>query len=296
MAQANDLEVTQWQQRLARFPLASASAGAGRIVYRDAGAGTTAAVPLVLLHGIGSGSPSWVAQLEGLSERRRVLAWDAPGYAESTPVQPASPHAEDYAAVLEAWLDALGIARVHLVGHSLGALMAGAFARRAPERLASLLLLAPAGGYGAAEPAIRDEKRRARLALLDQYGPAGLAERRSGNLNAPGASEAARAWVRWNMARIRPDGYRQATELLANGDLAGDLSAWRAIPSTRGPVRVAVGSDDAITTPQACARIAAAADVALDVLPGLGHACYIEDGAGLTTLIEGFVENAEHQA
>ncbi|RAF14428.1 alpha/beta fold hydrolase, partial [Burkholderia multivorans] len=74
-----------------------------------------AALPVVLLHGIGSGAASWVRQLDALGASRRVLAWDAPGYGASTPVHGASPSAVDYAASLDAWLDALGIARCVLV-------------------------------------------------------------------------------------------------------------------------------------------------------------------------------------
>ena len=43
------------------------------------------------------------------------------------------------------FLDALGVSRAHLVGHSLGGAVIAAVARAAPERVASLMLLAPAG-------------------------------------------------------------------------------------------------------------------------------------------------------
>uniref|UniRef100_UPI00016A5482 alpha/beta fold hydrolase n=1 Tax=Burkholderia ubonensis TaxID=101571 RepID=UPI00016A5482 len=123
---------------LERFPEQRAPAGAaGTIGYRAAGAqhaGRT--LPVVLLHGIGSGAASWVCQLDALGASRRVFAWDAPGYGASTPVHGASPAASDYAAALAAWLDALGIDRCVLVGHSLGAIIAGGFARVMPERIA----------------------------------------------------------------------------------------------------------------------------------------------------------------
>ena len=66
-------------------------------------------------------------------------------------------------------------------------------------------------------------KRDARLAMLAELGPQGLAEQRSANMLSAHASDAARDWVRWNMARIVPQGYAQATHLLANADLAADL-------------------------------------------------------------------------
>lgn len=252
------------------------------IGYREAGATHPHAMPVVLLHGIGSGAASWVRQLESLGATRRVLAWDAPGYGASTPVAPASPVASDYAAALADWLDALDIERCVLVGHSLGAIVAGAFAAEYASRVEGLLLVSPASGYGAASAEVRETKRDARLAMLAELGPQGLAEQRSANMLSAHASDAARDWVRWNMARIVPQGYAQATHLLANADLAADLKRYR------GRIAVAVGAADAITTPAACERIAQAAGVSLQVIPNAGHAGYIESPAAYTTLIDAF--------
>ncbi len=227
------------EARLARFPRSRSSPRRSRpwVIAKRAQRNRDA-LPLVLLHGIGSGAASWVQQFEALGATRRVLAWDAPGYGASTPVAPASPSAADYADVLRGWLDALGIERCVLVGHSLGAIIAGAFAAAHPQRVAGLLLLSPAGGYGAAAAEVRESKRDQRLAMLAELGPAGLAEKRSANMLSAHADDTARAWVRWNMARIVPHGYAQATHLLANADLAADLArfhgriAWRWAPTT----------------------------------------------------------------
>jgi len=242
----------------------------------------TSALPLVLLHGIGSGAASWVQQLEALGGTRRVLAWDAPGYGASTPVTPSSPKATDYAEVLRDWLDALAIERCVLVGHSLGAIIAGAFAAANPQRVAGLLLISPAAGYGAAAAGVRESKRDQRLAMLAELGTAGLAEKRSANMLSPHADDKARAWVRWNMARIVPHGYAQATHLLANADLAADLARFH------GRINVAVGADDTITPPSACARLAHAARTPLQVVPRAGHAGYIEAADAYTAIIDTF--------
>ncbi|ALK32407.1 alpha/beta fold hydrolase [Burkholderia plantarii] len=279
--------------RLPAFPARRIDVAPARAVgYREAGAPPAAGphagrLPIVLLHGIGSGAASWVQQLDTLGAARRVLAWDTPGYGESSPVAPASPQAGDYAAVLADWLDALGVARCVLVGHSLGAIVAGRFAATHGARVAGLLLLSPAAGYGAASEAVRAQKRDARLAMLAELGPQGLAERRSANMLSPSASEPARQWVRWNMARVVPAGYAQATHLLANADLAADLAG------RRGPVMVAVGEHDGITPPEACARLARAAGVPLQLIPNAGHAGYIEAPAACDALIDAFARRCE---
>lgn len=282
---------------LARYPLRESVLGARVLGYREApgpvDGGDT--MPVVLLHGIGSGAVSFVQQLDALGATRRVLAWDAPGYGVSTSVEAASPRAADYAAVLGSWLDALGVRCCVLLGHSLGAVIAGAFAAAHPSRVAGLLLLSPAGGYGAASPEVRVSKRDARLRMLAELGPAGLARERSANMLSAHAGEAARDWVRWNMARIVPRGYAQATHLLANADLAADLDVLAASPHVVCRA-VAVGADDAITPPAACQRIADAARVQLQVVPRAGHAGYVEAGAGFNELIDTFCRGIDASA
>ncbi|MGY6117445.1 alpha/beta fold hydrolase [Paraburkholderia strydomiana] len=272
------------EARLARFPARQIELANQRVLsHREAdGAAANDALPLVLLHGIGSGAASWVQQLEALGANRRVLAWDAPGYGMSTPVAPESPVAADYASVLTEWLDALHIERCVLVGHSLGAIIAGAFAAVHPQRVSGLLLLSPAGGYGAACAEVRETKRDQRLAMLNELGPQGLADKRSANMLSSHASDEARTWVRWNMSRVIDRGYAQATHLLANADLAADLARFK------GRVNVAVGADDTITTPAACERLALVAGTQLQVVPRAGHAGYIEASAAYTAIIDTF--------
>jgi pimeloyl-ACP methyl ester carboxylesterase len=274
-------------ETLARFPDMHIDTAHGITAYREAGVSHLHTLPVVLLHGIGSGAASWVRQLDVLGAKRRVLAWDAPGYGVSTRVANESPVASDYANALRAWLDALNITRCVLVGHSLGAIVAGSFAASAPERVAGLLLISPAAGYGAASKQLRESKRDARLKMLNELGPQGLARERSANMVSQYADDTAREWVRWNMARIVPEGYAQATHLLANADLAADIARFH------GRIAVAVGAEDAITPPAACAPIAQAAHVSLQVMPRAGHAGYVESPAAYTALIDSFCQGIE---
>ena len=87
-------------------------------------------IPLMLLHGISSGAASWHKQmaLNGF----RVLAWDMPGYGESPMLAAERANAGDYADALAAMLDRAGVWQAVLVGHSLGALVASAFAAPRP--------------------------------------------------------------------------------------------------------------------------------------------------------------------
>jgi pimeloyl-ACP methyl ester carboxylesterase len=241
--------------------------GQGALTWREAGRGPA----LVLLHGIGSGAASFAGQLAGLSDTHRVIAWDAPGYGESAPLPNPRPMAVDYADALSQLLDHLGIGELVLVGHSLGALVAAEWAARNGQRVQRLVLASPARGYGTATAEARATKWQERIDLIEQLGVEGLAASRSAGLCAPHASPAAIASVRQNMARVTPGGYAQAAHLLANGDLAASLRGVHA------PLTVLCGEHDRVTPPAACRELAKAAGAPCHELPGVGHACYVED-------------------
>lgn len=247
----------------------------GELAWREAGQGPA----LVLLHGIGSGSGSWVGQFEGLAGRWRVLAWDAPGYGDSAPLTLERPLADDYAEALAAWLDAADVGPAVVLGHSLGALVAAAWARRSPSRVRALVLASPARGYGRASAELREAKYRERVELAQQ-GMDSVATRRAGGLCAPGATGAALGIVRDNMARATTGGYIQAAHMLAHDDLMARLG------DAPIPAAVLCGEHDRITTPQACEQIAREAGVPFVLLRGVGHASYVEDAPQFNRVLE----------
>jgi pyruvate dehydrogenase E2 component (dihydrolipoamide acetyltransferase) len=100
--------------------------------------------PVVLVHGYGGDKNSWLFVQQPLAETGTAIALDLPGHgASGKDVGDGS--LTTLADTVAGFLDALGIARAHLVGHSLGAAVVAAVARAAPEKVASLTLLAPAG-------------------------------------------------------------------------------------------------------------------------------------------------------
>ena len=102
--------------------------------------------PLVFLHGFCTDRSAWQGVSEALAGRRREIVFDLPGHgaalAWSEPV-----NAAIAAKAVLASLEALGVPRCHLIGHSLGGATAVLIALMQPERIASLTLLAP-GGFG----------------------------------------------------------------------------------------------------------------------------------------------------
>ena len=250
--------------------------------YRQAGlnSSVSAAPTIVLLHGIGSGSASWVRQLTAVQPQAVcVLAWDAPGYADSSPVAAAQPVAADYAQRLGLWLDALGVLQAHIVGHSLGCIMAASFAKLYPHRVSQLTLLAPAQGYGAADPDIRSKKLSERLGTIQTLGPQTLAQQRAPLLLSPHAHPDEVQLATGMMSQLNLAGYTQATHLLCNALIATDLLQLSC------PVQVACGDLDTITPPAGCQALAASIGAHYITLSGAGHLCAVQAAGEVNQLL-----------
>ena len=109
-----------------------------RVHYRDRGAGP----PLVLLHSAGTGASQWRGVADRLAGRRRLLMPNLRGYGRTPAPDPAAPPLDEEIAVVRE-MAALAGAPVHLVGHSLGALVALHHTLRHPETVAGLTLIEP---------------------------------------------------------------------------------------------------------------------------------------------------------
>ncbi|MES2189706.1 MAG: alpha/beta hydrolase [Pseudomonadota bacterium] len=277
------------EQRLKRFVPARITTPLGEVEFRQAGNGLHG-VTHVLLHGIGSGSGSWLMQLEAaaITEGARVLAWEAPGYGHSSPVLPDVPDAGDYASRLWAWLDAMGVTQpVTLVGHSLGALMAARAAVQRPEQIKRLVLLSPAQGYARASEEERAKKLGDRLNNLNTLGVQGMAQKRGAAMLSPNADAQRVAYVQSIMAQVHPAGYTQASHLLVGGDLLTDVA------QVRCPMAVGSGRADTITPMAGCQKVAEVAGVTWTDLGDAGHACAVDAAAGVNELL-GLVPQPEN--
>jgi pimeloyl-ACP methyl ester carboxylesterase len=104
--------------------------------YRAEGEGE----PIVFVHGVGMNKDVWAPQLTAFASTHRVVAYDMLGHG-SSPLPPPEPRLSDYADQLRRLLDALGIKRANIVGHSMGSLVAVAFAMAHPERVLRLVAL-----------------------------------------------------------------------------------------------------------------------------------------------------------
>jgi 3-oxoadipate enol-lactonase len=114
----------------------TADAGGVRLAYRAWG--SPDAPPLVLLHGLGEGAADWAGVAPAFAPHWRVYAPDLRGHGRSD--WPGDYSVEFMRADVLGFLDALGLHRVDLIGHSMGGLVACLLAQQRPGRLRRLIL------------------------------------------------------------------------------------------------------------------------------------------------------------
>lgn len=243
--------------------------------------------PLLLLHGIGSRSFSFVPLMNALQLSRTLIAWDATGYGGSTPLSMAKPVVSDYPAAVLALLDAYPLLEIDLLGHSLGTLIAAHVAASMPSRVQRLALLSPTLGYGVRLGESFPQAVADRPKELAELGPKAFALKRGPRLvhNPDTKPDIAKAVVT-AMSTMTLPGYNQATHLLGAGQLLEDIRKLRC------PTLVAVGAEGVVTPPEIARRVAeelpkkAASYPHAVEIPSCGHAVYLEDPATVASILE----------
>lgn len=95
---------------------------------------------VVFVHGVGMNLRVWSPQMSEFADSFRVVAYDLLGHGGS-PLPPDPTELRDLSDQLTRLLDHLGVERAHVVGHSMGALVALDFALRMPQRVSRLVAL-----------------------------------------------------------------------------------------------------------------------------------------------------------
>jgi pimeloyl-ACP methyl ester carboxylesterase len=114
---------------------------AGKLTVDDGGSGD----PIVLVHSLAGNTRQWSGQLDHLRKTRRAVALDLRGHGKSEAPRNGEYSMEAQAEDVGAVADALGLERFALVGHSMGAGVALAYAGAHPGRVTHLLLADPIG-------------------------------------------------------------------------------------------------------------------------------------------------------
>lgn len=99
--------------------------------------------PLILLHGIESSGNYWKPLIKPLAEKRRVITIDLLGFGESPKPLNIAYTLDDQVRYLKDTLEDLGIDEFDIIAHSLGSLVAIAYAGKHTNKVKSLTLLSP---------------------------------------------------------------------------------------------------------------------------------------------------------
>lgn len=110
-----------------------------RLHYREWG--EPSSPPVVLLHGGSAHAHWWDFFAPTIANTYRVLALDLRGHGDSDHANPPAYRTGDYTRDLAQFVEAVGLRRFDLIGHSLGAMVATAYAGLAPQQLQSLVVV-----------------------------------------------------------------------------------------------------------------------------------------------------------
>ena len=252
---------------LGPYPRKTLETRLGRMSYRRGGAGPA----LLLLHGIGGNADSWRQQFPAFAQRHDVIAWDAPGYADSFTFPEESPKVESYADAALALLDALGLCKAAILGHSMGGLIAGCAVALHPDRFSRLILSDCSSGHATYPKDKREKMLATRLAGLAGGDARDYAKKRAPGVlsSAPAAEHVEEAVA--ILSQLKVPGFPQASRMVSDADLFPFLA------KVSVPARVLCGTDDRVTPEDLNRRIAAALPRA-DYVPleGAGHWSFLE--------------------
>lgn len=237
--------------------------GERHIAYQTCGAGQ----PVLLLHPVGLDSSWWSTHMTRLAERYRVIAVDLPGHGRSNPVR--APATLDYIARAVAVVLRTETDRpAHVIGVSMGGMVAQHLALQWPDGVASLILCATAGTFAdELRPMLRERGRAARGGMDAVIGP---------------------TLERWFSPAGRTASIGRSCErTLAADDPASWEASWEAISnletlellgSLHIPALVLTGAADITTPPEASSALARMLPEArLAIIPDAWHLGVFEE-------------------
>jgi len=237
---------------------------------------------LLLLHGLGSCAEDWPFQFAALSERFTVLACDLRGHGK-TDAPPGPYSIEQMAGDVAGLLAALGIDAAHVVGLSLGGLVAQALAIAQPARVRSLVLvntfarLRPQGLRGWAYLLYR-------ALAMAVGGLEAQAEVVARGVFPRPEQEPLRRLLAARLKTNDPAAYRAVMRAIMRFDSRRDLARIRV------PTLVIAGADD--TTVSLAAKKELAAGIAgarLEIVPDSGHATPLDRPRMFNALLREFL-------
>jgi pimeloyl-ACP methyl ester carboxylesterase len=236
---------------------------------------------VVLLHPVCANSDIWRLQVPVWSRSLRLVLVDLPGHGASKPMG-GRPVLADFARQLGRTLDQAGIDRVSLVGVSLGAMVAQAFALAFPGRIHKLVL----ANAGAATPApvvqLWNQRQQAYRELGAEQHVSSTIERWFDEAY----RQRAPLTVRWIESMVRAttrEAYFEAVDAIK------EMNHLARLHEIVAPTLVIAGERDAAVKPEICASLAGAIHRARFIVLPSGHVSNVEAALEFTETVGQFL-------
>ncbi|MBI5353630.1 MAG: alpha/beta fold hydrolase [Chloroflexi bacterium] len=243
------------------------------LYYEIHGAGQ----PLVLISGLGYPLWQWHKMVPFLSEHFQVVTFDNRGVGQSD--KPAGPYAAQMlAADTAGLLDALGIEKAIIAGHSMGGFIAQAMALDFPQKVEKLILCSTNFGGPHHVPVTSEAMK-----VLTDVTSDALTRFKNGLAvsTAPGWSEKnpemIDEWVKWRVANpIDPTPY-QAQMAIGFGLIPEAAAFENKLPRLNVPTLILFGAHDKVVPPENASLLAdRIAGSKVVIFPDAGHFFPIE--------------------
>jgi pimeloyl-ACP methyl ester carboxylesterase len=204
------------------------------LYYEEHGQG----LPVVFVHEFAGEARSWHLQVRALARRYRCIAYNARGYPPSDVPEAAEAYSQDHAVEdIRGLLDALGIARAHVVGLSMGGYATLHFGLRHPERALSLVVAG--AGYGSV-PGEREAFQRDVEATAERFEREGMATMADVYASGP---------TRVQFIDKDPAGWREFRDMLAAQSAVGHARTLRGVQLTRPSIFALEAQLERLTVP-----------------------------------------------
>jgi len=254
--------------------------GEPRIAYDRSGSG-----PLVVfMHGVGGNRANWEGQVAHFGREYCAVAWDARGYGSSGD-SPQTLKFTDFGDDLIRLLDHLKADKAHIVGLSMGGMIAQEFYGRYGDRAATLVLVDTNTGLGMLPEEFKREFLGRRLAPLEKgLTPADTAQANARALCSPHTPDETVAKLVKSLSSLRVEPYKQSLRAILTTDSRAVL------PRVKVPTLVIVGEDDTLTTPAMADEIVAGIHGAEKVtIPRAGHLSNLERPVEFDAALDAFL-------
>ncbi|MDA9930400.1 alpha/beta hydrolase [Alphaproteobacteria bacterium] len=251
----------------------------GKLAYRDAGKGPA----LLFLHGMNGNSKSWTFAFQALSNRFRVVAWDAPSCGKSDSF---GDTIKDYVAAAKALIHTLDLQDVVIIGHSMGGLVATSLAAEPDMPVTGLILSSTHLGFSIPSGRPLMPRYATRIQRLEskgagmEYGIERARRNTPENTSEEVVSFLADIAKDIRLEQIR-DGGRMSQE--TNNAALGE--------KIQVPIIILSGGKDTVISTDMHAALTTAFPAAKQIIfPNAGHASYAECPEQYHTEVKNFVD------